>query len=199
MDHLTVTEAAQALGVSVPTVKRYIYDEKLKSVKLPGGQHRIPRSEIDRLLAVGGTGEQREDADDRVQVLERWVTELQEEVERLSGALEVVARYCSQRCDCQDGTRIPADDEAPEAQEPLEVLVLGPGCRKCRALHAATVKVLGELGRGDVPVRHVTSVDEIAQFGPLVTPGLVVDGRVLVSGKIPDENILRRILRESIE
>jgi len=196
MDHLTVTEAAQALGISVPTVKRYIYDDKLRSVKLPGGQHRIPRSEIDRLLAVGGAQEQGDG--DRVQVLERWVTELQEEVERLGGALEVMARYCSQHL---------GDDAAVVVQEPVgrdhdeavEVLVLGPGCRKCQALYATTLKVLGELGCGDIPVRHVKDIDEIAQFGPLVTPGLVVGGHLLLSGKVPSESVLRPILRESIE
>ena len=67
------------------------------------------------------------------------------------------------------------------------------------ALHATTVKVLGELGCGDIPVRHVKDIDEIAQFGPLVTPGLVVGGHLLLSGRVPSESVLRRLLRESIE
>jgi excisionase family DNA binding protein len=45
MDYLTVSEAADVLQLSVPTIKRYIYEGKLKSTKLPGGQHRIARSE----------------------------------------------------------------------------------------------------------------------------------------------------------
>jgi molybdopterin-binding protein len=47
---LTVREAARALGVSYPTLKQWIYKRKLKTVKTPGGHHRIPEREIDRYL-----------------------------------------------------------------------------------------------------------------------------------------------------
>jgi molybdopterin-binding protein len=50
---LTPTEAAQALGVSYPTIKQWIYKKKIRSVRTPGGHHRIPRSEIARLGASG--------------------------------------------------------------------------------------------------------------------------------------------------
>ena len=43
-------EAARVLGVSYPTLKQWIYRKKIRSVKTPGGHHRIPESEIDRLL-----------------------------------------------------------------------------------------------------------------------------------------------------
>ena len=43
-------EAARVLGISYPTLKQWIYRKKLCSVKTPGGHHRIPESEIDRLL-----------------------------------------------------------------------------------------------------------------------------------------------------
>jgi molybdopterin-binding protein len=43
-------EAARQLGISYPTLKQWIYRRKLRSVKTAGGHHRIPRSEIDRLL-----------------------------------------------------------------------------------------------------------------------------------------------------
>ena len=57
MKHLTITEVAKELQLSVATVKRYIYDGRLKSVKLPGGQHRIAMSEVERLLAQPGEEE----------------------------------------------------------------------------------------------------------------------------------------------
>jgi molybdopterin-binding protein len=50
---LTAAEAAKALGVSYPTVKQWIYRKRIRSVRTPGGHHRIPRSEIVRL---GGSG-----------------------------------------------------------------------------------------------------------------------------------------------
>src|SRR5512135_3648692 len=43
-------EAALELGVSFPTIKQWIYHGKIKSVRTAGGHHRIPQSEIDRLL-----------------------------------------------------------------------------------------------------------------------------------------------------
>ncbi|MBZ5552423.1 MAG: helix-turn-helix transcriptional regulator [Acidobacteriia bacterium] len=49
MELLKLQEAAQLLSVSYPTLKQWIYRHKLKSVRTPGGHHRIPRTEIDRI------------------------------------------------------------------------------------------------------------------------------------------------------
>ena len=50
MELLKLHEAAQLAGVSYPTLKQWIYKGKLKSVKTAGGHHRIPKSEIERLV-----------------------------------------------------------------------------------------------------------------------------------------------------
>jgi molybdopterin-binding protein len=50
MELLRLHEAAQLVGVSYPTLKQWIYNGKIKSVKTAGGHHRIPRSEIERLV-----------------------------------------------------------------------------------------------------------------------------------------------------
>ncbi|MBV8205349.1 MAG: TOBE domain-containing protein [Acidobacteria bacterium] len=47
---LTPREAALQLHVSLPTVKQWIYRKRIRSVKTAGGHHRIPQSEVDRLL-----------------------------------------------------------------------------------------------------------------------------------------------------
>jgi molybdopterin-binding protein len=47
---LAPREAANILGISYPTLKQWIYHSKLKTVKTPGGHHRVPESEIDRLI-----------------------------------------------------------------------------------------------------------------------------------------------------
>lgn len=47
---LSPREAANVLGISYPTLKQWIYQGKIKSVKTPGGHHRVPESEIDRLI-----------------------------------------------------------------------------------------------------------------------------------------------------
>ena|SRR3981189_2431579 len=60
---LAPREAANILGISYPTLKQWIYRGKLKTAKTPGGHHRVPESEIDRLipknLERGDIGERR--------------------------------------------------------------------------------------------------------------------------------------------
>jgi molybdopterin-binding protein len=47
---LHLPDAAAQLGISVPTIKQWIYKDKIRSIKTTGGHHRIPQSELDRLL-----------------------------------------------------------------------------------------------------------------------------------------------------
>lgn len=51
---LRLADAAQLAGVSYPTLKQWIYKGKIRSIKTAGGHHRIPRSEIERLLGATG-------------------------------------------------------------------------------------------------------------------------------------------------
>jgi molybdopterin-binding protein len=47
---LAPREAANILAISYPTLKQWIYNGKIKTTKTPGGHHRVPESEIDRLI-----------------------------------------------------------------------------------------------------------------------------------------------------
>jgi molybdopterin-binding protein len=47
---LKLRDAALELGISFPTIKQWIYKKKIRSIRTAGGHHRIPQSEIDRLL-----------------------------------------------------------------------------------------------------------------------------------------------------
>ncbi len=47
---LMLRDAAQQLGISFPTIKQWIYRKQIRSVQTAGGHHRIPQSEVDRLL-----------------------------------------------------------------------------------------------------------------------------------------------------
>ncbi len=49
MENLKPKDAANLMGISYPTIKQWIYDGKIKSVKTPGGHHRIPASEVERV------------------------------------------------------------------------------------------------------------------------------------------------------
>lgn len=63
------------------------------------------------------------------------------------------------------------------------VKVLGSGCTKCNALEAAVKEALNELGMDDT-VAHVTDYAQIASYGVMSTPALVVDGKVVSYGKV---------------
>jgi len=56
MELLKLRDAAEMLNISYPTLKQWIYRGKLRSIKTPGGHHRIARSEIDRITSVKATG-----------------------------------------------------------------------------------------------------------------------------------------------
>jgi excisionase family DNA binding protein len=52
MELLKLHEAAQLAFVSYPTLKQWIYKSQIKSVNTAGGHHRIPRSEVERLVGA---------------------------------------------------------------------------------------------------------------------------------------------------
>ena len=64
-----------------------------------------------------------------------------------------------------------------------QVKVLGTGCAKCNALEAAAKEALAELGM-DTAIEHVTDFSQIAAYGVMTTPALVVDGKVVAYGKV---------------
>lgn len=63
------------------------------------------------------------------------------------------------------------------------VKILGSGCAKCNALEEATRTALSELGM-DTAIDHVTDFTQIAAYGVMTTPALVVDGKVVSYGKV---------------
>lgn len=66
------------------------------------------------------------------------------------------------------------------------IKVLGSGCANCVRLEANVKEALAASGILDATVEKVTDYADIAAYGIMSTPGLVVDERVLVSGRVPD-------------
>ena len=67
--------------------------------------------------------------------------------------------------------------------EGTSVKVLGSGCAKCNQLESATVAALQQLGM-DTTIDHVRDFAQIASYGVMSTPALVVDGKVVSYGKV---------------
>ncbi len=72
--------------------------------------------------------------------------------------------------------------------------ILGTGCPKCRQLAEATEAAAQELGI-DYELEKVTDLNRIMGFGVMLTPALVVDGVVKVSGKVPTADEAKALLR----
>ena len=79
---LKLRDAALELGISFPTIKQWIYKKKLRSIRTAGGHHRIPQSEVDKLLfrTRGSTASER-----------------QQIIRRVSGRNQLVGRIDSVR------------------------------------------------------------------------------------------------------
>lgn len=75
----------------------------------------------------------------------------------------------------------------------MKIQVLGPGCANCKNLERAVQSTLRELGL-DVPVEKVVDPVEIARMGVMRTPGLAIDGRVVVSGRVPTSAEISKLL-----
>lgn len=65
----------------------------------------------------------------------------------------------------------------------LKVEILGSGCKKCKMLAEETAKAASNLGI-EIELIKVTDFTEIAKFGVMSTPGLVVNGDVKFSGEV---------------
>lgn len=76
------------------------------------------------------------------------------------------------------------------------IKVLGSGCAKCSALEKATCAALSELGM-DTAIEHVTDFTQIAAYGVMVTPALVVDGKVVSYGKVLKTDEVKALIQKA--
>lgn len=90
-----------------------------------------------------------------------------------------------------------APAQAKPGNDDAGVKVLGSGCAKCNELEAAVRQALAELGRDDA-IDHVTDFAQIAAYGVMTTPALVVNGKVLSYGKVLKKDEARALLEKAM-
>ncbi len=73
------------------------------------------------------------------------------------------------------------------------IQILGTGCPKCKKLAEAAETAAKELGI-EYEIEKITEIDEIMKSGVMMTPGLVVDGEVKVTGKVPSVDEVKTML-----
>jgi small redox-active disulfide protein 2 len=80
----------------------------------------------------------------------------------------------------------------------MDIKILGSGCSNCITLEQRTRQALTDLGRSDDDDRitKVTDFADIASYGVMSTPALVVDEQVLVAGKVLSVSQLTTLLQD---
>ncbi len=75
-----------------------------------------------------------------------------------------------------------------------KVEILGTGCAKCDKLEENAKKAV-TLAGADATVSKVTDINQITDYGVMITPALVIDGKVKVTGKIPTPETIAEWLK----
>jgi len=75
----------------------------------------------------------------------------------------------------------------------MDIKVLGTGCPKCKSLEKATRDAVTELGI-NANVEKEEDIMKIMAYGIMHTPALVIDGKVVASGRVPNEKELKTLL-----
>lgn len=99
-------------------------------------------------------------------------------------------------CCCGGSCTSEAMKQAEAAKGASGIKVLGSGCAKCSALESAVREALAELEM-DTTIDHVTDFTQIAAYGVMTTPALVVDGKVVSYGKVLKKDEAKTLIQKA--
>jgi small redox-active disulfide protein 2 len=80
----------------------------------------------------------------------------------------------------------------------MNIKVLGPGCAKCQSLEKTVKEVVAAL-KLDIKVEEIKDMKKIMQYPILMTPGLVINDKVVMSGKVPSKAEVERLILSALE
>ena len=86
----------------------------------------------------------------------------------------------------------------PEAKAGAPIKVLATGCVHCRAMRENVIEAVKELGLPDTMLECVSDLAEIARLGVMTTPSLVIDGKLLSSGKVLKVERIKELIKEHL-
>ncbi|HOL21658.1 MAG TPA: thioredoxin family protein [bacterium] len=75
----------------------------------------------------------------------------------------------------------------------MEILIVGAGCPKCQAVEKVVKEVVEEMKIG-ANVSHLYDIRQFAKYGVTITPAVVIDGKVVIAGKIPSKEDVKKIM-----
>jgi len=80
----------------------------------------------------------------------------------------------------------------------MDIKVLGPGCAKCHSLEKTVKEVVAAL-KLDIKVEEIKDMKEIMKYPILMTPGLVINGKVVMSGKVPSKAEVEKLIINALD
>jgi len=78
------------------------------------------------------------------------------------------------------------------------IQVLGSGCPTCKSLYERTQEAVSELNL-KAEVEYITDISKIIEMGIMFSPVLALDGKALISGKLPSVEEIKKVLQEAYE
>ena len=100
-------------------------------------------------------------------------------------------------CCCGGNFNAESMAQAEQAKtEGADIKFLGSGCAKCNQLEAAVKAALEQLNM-DASIDHITDFTQIAAYGVMTTPALVIDGKVVSYGKVLKVGEVIKILEKA--
>uniref|UniRef100_A0A7V1EI78 Thioredoxin family protein n=1 Tax=candidate division WOR-3 bacterium TaxID=2052148 RepID=A0A7V1EI78_UNCW3 len=79
----------------------------------------------------------------------------------------------------------------------LNIKILGSGCPRCQEVEKRTKEVIQEMNI-EASVEKVTDLKKIMEYKILSTPGLVINGKVVISGKIPAKSQIKQWIEQEL-
>ncbi len=79
----------------------------------------------------------------------------------------------------------------------INIKILGTGCLKCKTLEKLTTEVVTE-NSFDAEISKVEDIVQIMNYGVMGTPGLVVNEKVLISGRVPSKEEIKKLIEKQI-
>ncbi len=78
----------------------------------------------------------------------------------------------------------------------MQIKVMGTGCRKCKALLEATQEAV-KMSGVQADIEYVTDMIKIAETGLMSTPGLIINDKVVSSGKVLEPKAIAELLEKN--
>ena len=79
----------------------------------------------------------------------------------------------------------------------MDIKILGTGCPKCKTLEMITREAVKEMGI-EATISKEEDIVNIMNFGIMHTPGLVINGKVVLSGRVPSSKELKEVLTSNL-